>query len=177
MLLKVYTAVIEGRWAVKVAFSLKNRHNLIYQPIWPVLSNAADALRELGIPPLAWADFSCDAWVQYQLGGNARANRHPRIGWLWSERRIREQTNWFTDVGVNYRRSKVVFGRSAKQLLDRWNAMAADLRRGMSEGEALALHFPGHLFTKLLRRAQDEGERAQHEINERRRAGTWTGIL
>lgn len=142
------------------------------------LVKASVALREVGVAPLVWADFAFGMWATARAANpkpSAPHGRHARsrsvpIAYVWNAATIVEHGAWCR-ADHDTRGATTVLTRSHRTLIARWQSMMHDVNRGVSAFGAVAQHFPGGLYLRLVESARAEALAEQTHINARIAAG------
>jgi hypothetical protein len=85
------------------------------------------ALRDAGIPPLAWAAWSCLVWKRYSPSSKGGAPAR----WVFDPARVVERQGWFW-AECPLAGGQVVWNDALRALIARWNALAAEVSRKCS---------------------------------------------
>lgn len=110
-----------------------------------LLADAAACMRAQGIAPAAWAAWSCDVWRTFGKG-------LPPLRWVFSQTRLVERAGWFRHEEP-IAGGRVIFGKAVRDLLARWENMAAEVRwaRDPAQARAVAARwFPEDLWERML---------------------------
>ncbi len=142
---------------------LRSRHRA-------VLVEAGRLLRELEVPPSAWAAWCCDIWPTLR---GARGRKLPPIQFVYGLGWIRKVQGWFwRDGGTTHTGGRVVTGPALRTLIERYGLMRAEASRGLDKTERVfRRHFPGELYQRMLLAAQEECLTAWHGIRDAVREG------
>lgn len=142
---------------------------------------AAGAIREARVSPLRWAEFALRLWAdggaleQKRKAGSRARRRGAPMSYVWNATTIRKHSEWCR-LECDRRGSTLVFTRSLRALLHRWQSAAGAVLRGAPLSDAMTRFLPGDTYDRLMRRAQEEAKHEQANIDARVASGEnlWT---
>jgi len=136
------------------------------------LTAAGRFLREEGVSPAVWVQWSIRCWAQTAAG----ERKPPTMAWVFSARRMESKWEWFLhECGSNDSRWHLPIGGTHRKLLNRWCSLAVAVRgRTLDEAARLVAHFfPGDTYNEMVAEARAEVEQQQMMLDEDVRRGRW----
>jgi len=171
-LVRTYRGVVKSV-TKKECWVLATRQQLAKSKYLKTLASAARMMREMEIPPAAWAMFSMDVWRKF---GKGKASMPP-IAWMFSEKRMADREGWFRHEEGGYHDSRIIYGDAAQDIMRRWAGMYGALVRALSTGGDLSAvvgrFFPDGMYDKLIDRANREAADDQLVLNKAMVRGDW----
>lgn len=130
---------------------------------------AARALREEGIPPLAWALFVMrEVWV-----GKMEKKSAPTAHFVWDAAKVEKWARWCRDSVGTMHTGRTVWTPALRDLAERIAHLRAALGRGEPTAQVVARVFPATQQRVLMARAAAEAEQARASIERRIEDGEW----
>lgn len=170
-LVRAYRGAVQSRYNVKSGAFRQN--NVATSKYAKALAEAARKLIEYDIPPASWAAFSLDVWRKYS-GEKASAKKPPALQWVFAAKRIEERHGWYKRESSSYTGGRVLFSKSAKELMTRYQSMRLELLHSEdSPGAVVARHFPDGCYERLLRTAREEAQAERRSLSAALARGEW----
>lgn len=169
-LVRAYRGAVQSRYKVRSGAFRQN--NIATSKYAKGLVEAAKKLLEHDIPPAAWAAFSLDVWRKY--GEGKGSEKPPALQWVFAAKRIEERRGWYKAESSSYTGGRVLFGKSAKELFERYQQMRVGLLcTELPVAQVVAQHFPDGLYDRLLRRAREEAQAERTRLKAALAQGEW----
>jgi hypothetical protein len=127
-------------------------------------------MREQEISPANWALWSSREWAKRSAPGST-----PPLQWTFSVTRLVNQRPFF-DEQAEELGGRIVFTAAMRELMGRYQRMAAAIRSCRTPDEARAVAtaaFPEGLHQRLVERARSEAKAEQAQLWDRARKGEW----
>ena len=142
-----------------------------------LLVAAAHALRQHGVSPLRWCEFSFGVWKHGRdadkAGGKEQRAERPALRVVYSLKRVEETAGWARNE-YERRGEQVVFTRSLRSLLERHALMVSLVLGGKHTPESAAAEcFPGDTYARMVEKARADARREQAAIDTRMAAGEY----
>lgn len=121
------------------------------------------------IPPAAWIGWRVDEWLANRKGDRPQL---PPVAYVFNVRTITE-TRWrFREVYEDGQiGGRMLFTKSHRELLRRFQLLHAAINRGADKAKALARYFPDDLWDVLLDAARCESADARQDFARRLKRG------
>ncbi len=136
-----------------------------------LLAQAAQLLRQYDIAPAAWCAYAVRRWYLARTHSPGYVKGAPvalpPVGVIFSpaqiDKRLSDEDHRDT-VESLIRGGRLVFGKTHKALLVRYQAMRSAVIGGQPRAEALALFFPGSSYDELVEAARVEAKEIRHRL-------------
>lgn len=120
------------------------------------------------IPPAAWIAFSRSLWPVARQSWDGP--EHPTAQWMFSNRRIQDQREWFVSEQSDWCGQRVKFGPTSLALSKTWSAMKLALIRARPEKEEdvariVGSYFQGTMYQSLISHSVAEHKEMQQRID------------
>lgn len=160
-----YRGAVEKRFPKQRCFTLlkgdirKSKH-------YKLLVAFAAELIEHEISPAAWCIFSVDKWRTAPSASLASRPKVPGIAYVFSLARISDDKRWQFRAAYNDGKlgGRAVFGKSHRQLLERYQKMHHAILRGLHKATAMQQFFPGTLYEDLVDAARAEAAETRFRL-------------
>ncbi len=177
MLAGAYRSAVLSKCDVRSNF-MTSAAKLGAHKLYPLLVQAADMMLKMKIPPVAWAFFSQDVWIEVV---SRRGKRSPaQVKWMYSKSRLANQ-HWFDEVRPDYCVRISHMSPKHADLARDWNQMwealvRADVQTRTELWGVIDTYFPLDEYEKRVQAAKTEAVRMQRELNDRIALGEEGGI-
>lgn len=173
-LFRAYAAVVQRAPRPPRLDDLRRLPNAGLRTLWL----AAPVFVERGTQPVPWCKFSLASWRRFGPV-RLRINRSPPIQWVYGQASLEKADLWYQWSGATTGGSRLVFSRTHKALIRRYDKMrhallahaackdltAQDVRN------IVAATLPQSLYRRAVDHAKLEVEMAQADIDSRLRRG------
>jgi len=107
------------------------------------LVTSANFMRDNEIAPASWAAFSLDCWISFGEKNEGANKKPPPVNWVFSMKRLEERAGWFDREASSYGGGRLLFTRSHKDLLRRYDGLRRAAHRELLTEALIEQWFPG----------------------------------